>query len=86
MHRRRGIVRASITRLATRLSEYEGKTDQPSTLDHAHRMSQRLNDLDSEFKCHHYGVVDLIDDEEGVLRYWMNMMTMFSYCPLELNI
>ena len=68
MHRRRGIVRVSITRLATRLSEYEGKTDQPSTLDRAHHMSQRLNDLDSEFKCHHCVLVDLIDDEEGVLR------------------
>ena len=31
MHRRRGIVRASITRLATRLSEYEGKTDKRQT-------------------------------------------------------
>jgi len=31
-------------------------------------MSQRLDTLDSEFKCHHYGLIDLIEDEEGIIR------------------
>ena len=60
--------RERLINLATRLSDLEGKTNQLSTLDHAHCMSPRLNDLDSEFKGHCYGLVDLIDDEEGVLK------------------
>ena len=58
--RRRGVVRASVTRLTTRLSELESKVHEPST---AQRMSQRLESLDSDFKIHHYAVVDALREE-----------------------
>ena len=63
--RRGGVVRASVTKLGTKLTELEGKTEDPSTLSHAQHLSSRLDSLDSEFKTHHYSVVDLIvnDDE-----------------------
>ena len=64
LRKRRGVVRASITRLATRLKDLETKVDQPTTLDLAHRMSQKLDSLDSEFKVHHYALVDIIDDND----------------------
>ena len=57
--RKRGVVRASITKLTSKLAELEGQAEDPSTLDHAQRMS-----LNAEFKVHHYSVVELADDAE----------------------
>ena len=57
LRRRRGIVKASITRLNTRLTELETKVHEPSTLSHAKKLSAKLESLDSEFKVHHYGIV-----------------------------
>ena len=31
-------------------------------------MSQKLSDLDSEFRTHHHAVIDLIDDEEALAK------------------
>ena len=55
----------SITRLSTHLKDLESKADQPATLDLARQMSQRLESLDSDFKLHHY---TLIDDAETMLK------------------
>ena len=66
--KRRGISRASITRLTTKLKDLESKVDQPGTFDLAQRMKQRLETLDSEFKTHHYGLVEHIDEEEALKR------------------
>lgn len=52
--------------LSTRLKDLEGETDQPAAFDLAQRMSLRPESLDSEFRTHHYALVDLVDDE-GVL-------------------
>ena len=46
----------------------ESKADQPTTLDLARQMSQRLENLDSDFKLHHYPLIDLIDDTETILK------------------
>ena len=64
--KRRGVVRASLTRLGTKLGELEGSTDQPDTLDHAKRLITKLECLDAEYKTHHYSIVDLTDDEGGL--------------------
>jgi hypothetical protein len=64
--KRRGVVRASLTRLGTKLGELEGSTDQPDTLDLAKRLVTKLECLDAEYKTHHYSI-DLID-EEGDLQ------------------
>ena len=65
--RRRGVVRASVTHLATRLSELESKVGTPSL---AHRMSVKLHTLDSDFKAHHLAVIDAITegDEDGLAK------------------
>ena len=64
----RGVIRASITRLSTRLKDLEAKVDQPTTLDLTQRMTQKLDTLDSEFKVHHFALVDVIDGDEFLLK------------------
>ena len=62
--KRRGVARASLTRLGNRIKDLEGGDTEPKTLELAQRMSQELSDLDTEFWTHHHALVDLIDDEE----------------------
>ena len=57
-----------ITRLSMRLKEFETKVNQPTTLDFAQRMMQKLDTLDSEFKVHHFALIDVIDDDELSLK------------------
>lgn len=61
------MVRASVTRLSSRLDDLEGKTDQ-TTHDIAQRTSLKLTELDSEFKTYHYRLIDLIDDDDTIER------------------
>ena len=61
---KRGIVCASITRLGSRLKELEDKADQPTTRDLAQCMATRLETLDSDYKAHHFSLIDLIDGED----------------------
>ena len=39
---------------------------QPHTLDHAKRLITMLECLDTEYKTHHYSIVDLTDNEGGL--------------------
>lgn len=60
----RGVVSASINNFGTKLTELEKKPDDPSTLSHAQRLGPKLESLNSEFKTHHYSVVELITKED----------------------
>ena len=62
IRKRRGVVRASITRLGNRLKELEEAPDLPNTADHAQQLTSKLETLDSDFRVHHLQLVDLIDD------------------------
>ena len=64
--KRRGVGRASLTRLCNRLKDLEGETGEPKTLELALHMSQKLSDLDSESRTHHHTLIDLIDDEDAL--------------------
>ena len=66
LRKRRGVVRGSITRLATRLRELEEITDQPRTADHASQLLAKLESLDGEFKAIHFEIIDLIDESEDL--------------------
>ena len=61
--RRRGTVKASITRLTSKLSELERASDDPTTLGHTQRMLSKLA-LDRDYKTYHYSIIDLIADDE----------------------
>ena len=67
LRRRRGVTRASITRLGTRLKDLEGRVDQADTLALAQQAKQKLEKLDSDFKLRHYDLIDVVENEE-VLR------------------
>ena len=62
--KRRGVVKASITRLGSRLKELESKVEEPTTHDHAQRQTTKLETLDAKFKTRHFSLIDLIDDDE----------------------
>ena len=67
LRRRRGVVRASITRLTTRLRELESKTDQPDTVARAQQLLSKLNGLDTDFKVIHLQIVDLVSKDEDLV-------------------
>ena len=61
--KRRGVVRASTTRLGTRVRELEDTAVQPGTPNHAQQLMGKLKSLDEEFRRLHYDIVDLIEEE-----------------------
>ena len=63
--RKRGVVRASITRLNNRLTEVEEMLDREEAKRHAQRLSTRLNALDSEFKTQHFDIIAAIDESDA---------------------
>ena len=66
--KKRGVVRASITKLGSRVTELEAATSLPDTVDRARRFTTRLESLAEEFKHHHFAVIDLLDEEEDLAR------------------
>ena len=66
--KKRGVVRASITKLGSRLTELEAAVSLPDTVNHARRLTTRLQSLVEEFKLHHFAVIDLFDEEEDLAR------------------
>ena len=64
LKKRRGVVRASITRLTKRLKDLENDATNPITLDLARGLTRKLDGLDADFRTHHHALIDLIDDED----------------------
>ena len=65
LRKRRGIFRAQITRLITRVSELESLADQPRTADHAQELLTKLQTIDSDFKKLHFELIDQIAEEDN---------------------
>ena len=64
LKRRRGAIKASITKLTTKITELEAKEHDPSVLAHAQQLGKRLENLDSDFNTRHFAVIDVLEDEE----------------------
>ena len=62
--KRRGVVRASITRLSFRVKELESKAEDPTTHDIAQRLATKLETLDAKFRTHYFSLIDLINDDD----------------------
>ena len=58
--KKRGVVRASMTKLRTRLGELEAVRD----ADNADQARRRLDTLFEEYKVHHFSVIDLLDSDD----------------------
>ena len=67
--RRRGVAKASITKLIDRVLELEHKPKLTNT-DRltAQRLQQRLTDLDGDFKRYHLSIVDVLENDEEQTR------------------
>ena len=66
--RRRGVARASLTRLSNRVKELEPESRDPKTPDLAERMAVKLSELDSDFRDQHHALIDLIEGDEALER------------------
>lgn len=64
--KKRGVVRASITKLRTRVGEVEAAASEEGAVDKLRRLANRLDTLFEEFKVHHFSVIDLLDEEDLV--------------------
>ena len=64
----RGVTRASITKLGSRVEELEDAAILPETADLARRLTKRLEVLSAEFKGHHFEVLDLVEGERDLGR------------------
>ena len=62
--KKRGVVRASITRLRHGLANVEGQVP-PDPIE-IRRLTTRLQTLAAEFKVHHYAIIELLDDETAL--------------------
>ena len=63
LKRRRGAIKASITKLTTKIGDLEGKEPSLTIRTQAQQLSKRLESLDGDFKTRHFAVIDVIDDE-----------------------
>ena len=62
--RRRGVIRASVTRLDARVAELEKKERiSPGDLTNAQRLQRKLDELDQEFRTYHFAVIDLTEED-----------------------
>lgn len=57
LRKRRGVVRASVTRLAGRITELEGTSDQPRNADHARQLLTKLQTLDADYRAVHLQII-----------------------------
>ena len=64
LRKRRGVVRASVTRLDTRLKTLEATPDAPGVSDRAKQLAAKLDGLEADFKINHFQLIDLIDNED----------------------
>ena len=63
LRRRRGIVRGLLTRLKTHVGELEALDDLSRSLEEAHKLLQRLDAIDSDFKSNHLALINTVKDE-----------------------
>ena len=65
IRKRRGVTKASITRLNTRLKSLQSEVHEPATLDLAQQLATNLKALDVQFKEQHFSIIDQIDESDS---------------------
>ena len=66
--KRRGVARAFLTRLVSRVKKLEHQPRGSTTPDLADRMAKKLVELDADFRAQHHALIDLIEEEEALER------------------
>ena len=92
LRRRRGVARASITRLEKKVTEAEDMKDESGILDRARTLKEKAGTANTEFKKHHVSIIELLDEEyvdaeQGVLdshedgsSRFVNLFGMINQC------
>ena len=62
--KRRGVVRASLTKLGTKLAELEASTESPTLLESANTLAEKLKVLQQEYRNHQLSIIDRTESEE----------------------
>ena len=62
LRNRRGITKASITQLSTKLRQLESLVHDPSTFKLTQQLVPNLNSLDARFKIQHFSIIDEGDE------------------------
>ena len=57
--------RVGLTKLSTKLTELEAKADQPTVIEYARSLPDKLKSLHQEFKTHQLAIIDRTN-EEGI--------------------
>lgn len=73
LRKRRGVVKALLTQLDTRLKYLEEAADRSSTRDPARQLSSKLKEYDAELKAAHLSLIDLINDDDTPEREQANL-------------
>ena len=68
LKRRRGVSRAFITRLTTRVGEAEARKDNTRIADLSHKVKEKLESLDSDFMNHYFAIIDLLEEGSDLER------------------
>ena len=63
LRRRRGVARASITRLEKKITDGEAMKYESGIVDRACTLKEKVDTADTEFKKHHVSIVELLDEE-----------------------
>ena len=64
--KKRGVVQGSLNQLRSWIRELESKTEHPDTPARGHRIVEKLKELGTDFKAHHFALIELIDDERDL--------------------
>ena len=64
--RRRGVVRASLTKLGTKLTELEANPESPTLLESATNLAEKLKTLQQEYRNHQLSIIDHADGDEAL--------------------
>ena len=65
--KRRKVVRASLTKLSTKVTDLESNPSAPGVLESAQNLSKKLKTLEEDFKTHQLKIMDLTDAEESLI-------------------
>ena len=66
--KRRKVIRASLTKLGTKVTDLEGTRPIPGLPETAQSLSGKLKTLQDDFKTHQLKIIDLTDEEETLLE------------------
>ena len=62
--KRRRVIRASLTKLGTKLTELEANRDSPNLLESASNLADKLKTLQQEYRNHQLSIIDHTEEEE----------------------